>query len=227
MRAAALASCAPAVLLAASRFDFSAAISFAALLDASTLADLMAVISFDRWVIVRCIALRSVSAAVSAFGGGGAKLALAMAPMTAPKPAANTTEAASSAERRWRRENAKRDFAAGGVTEGASSFVGAGSTSIVGTGFTGPMKGIAGEMDGESTTGNSLLIAGVTGAASDDTGVSLDSKVSLRLVIGRAPELAVHQSVTTFGYQSVTNPAGTARCAAAAGEARQSGVFGL
>src|SRR6185437_10242836 len=191
MRSAALASCAFAALLAVSRFDFSAAISFAALLDASVLADLTAVISFDRCVIVRCIALRSVSAAVSAFGGV-VKLALAIAPITAPKPAASATEAARSAERLWRRDSIKRDFVAVGVTEGAATSAGAGSASIVDTGFTGPMKGIAGEIDGDSTTGSSLLIAGLTGRASGCADESLDSRVSLRLGIGRAPELAVH-----------------------------------
>src|SRR5471032_2354379 len=79
-------------------------------------------------------------------------------------------------------------------TAGVSVFAG----SIIGAiSAIGSTAGVAGEIDGDSTLGNSILGGSVFGS-------SLAAS-SLRFSMAGPLNWIVHQSVTTFGYQLVTN----------------------
>ena len=68
------------------------------------------------------------------------------------------------------------------------------------------ISAFAGEIDGDSTAGNSMPGCVLSAASPGVAAVSLpEVSISLRLAMTARPRLAVHQSVTMFGYQLVTN----------------------
>src|SRR5512135_2000759 len=93
----------------------------------------------------------------------------------------------------------------------SSALAGAAATGSSGFDATAgsPMVSVfAGEIDGDSTDGNSILGCGCSSALSGFAAVPLlAASIALRLDMDLRPRLVVHQSVATFGYQLVTNRA--------------------
>src|SRR5665647_3588653 len=98
-------------------------------------------------------------AAVSACGAVVAKPPVAAAPTIVPIAPASATEAASKAARLWRGLMEKRGSTGGAIAELASVIDSAAGIvseagSMRGSGFS---AGSAGEIEGDSTMGNSIL----------------------------------------------------------------------
>src|SRR6185312_9239725 len=185
-----------ATLLALSSAAFSSAVFSATVLLALSRLPLSVATCLCSWSIECCSALRSLSAATSVRDD---QPPAASAPITPPRPAASTTEAASSARRfcRGLSDQSARSgvtVAAGAsalssATFGASKGGGAGGSIFTSSVFISALGGsagtgsVAGDSGGESTAGKSLLLSlFISGAAGVAPG-SLSLPVSLWLLM--------------------------------------------
>jgi len=94
-------------------------------------------------------------------------------------------------------------WSAGALAVSAGAVCAAGSSAVAGSAV---ISAFAGEIDGDSTAGNPMPGCILSAASPGVAAVLLpEGSISLRLAIAARPRLAVHQSVTMFGYQLVTN----------------------
>jgi hypothetical protein len=116
--------------------------------------------------------------------GAGVGLPTASAPITAPMQAANTTVAASMACRLWRSFNLKAKREAPGASFAGTMASPGAIGSIAGSGVAG--VSLPGEIDGDSTDGNSLVSPFALAAGGSADALSSPELFSMSLAMDRS-----------------------------------------